>query len=193
MTSERKARMARGTRSGWRLIVTGAVALALIGTGATQAATGRPTAPPDTTFEVAIDSGSVVAPGGTISFHGTCWVSGVGAMHEVRVRGMRDAPDGSGIEPFDFAIWVTVNSSTGEFSGTLAVPDDAPNGRYVLRTVCLTQDQVYGYGAQPFTIDGPLITTTTMTTATSTPLHIEPVPAEPPPAVVVHGRAELTG
>jgi hypothetical protein len=193
MTSERKARMARGTRSGWRLIVTGAVALALIGTGATQAASGRPTAPPDTTFEVAIDSGSVVAPGGSISFHGTCWVDGFGPMHEVRIRGARRVPLGSGLEPFDFAITVAV-SSTGTFSGTITVPGDAPNGSYAFQANCMTQDQHFGQAQQPFTIDGPLITTTTTTsTTTSTPLRAEPHAIEPSPAVPQRGRAALTG
>jgi hypothetical protein len=192
MSTERRVLMARSTERGWRLFVIGAIALALIGPLATTAATGRPAAPPDTTFEVTIDSGAVVAPGGTISFHGTCWVDGFGPTHEVRVRAVRYAPDGSGIEPFDFAITVAVNSSNGSFSGTLAVPGDALNGPYDFRTMCFTQDQVFGYAQQPFTIDGPLITTTTSTTS-STPLRAEPHVVESSPAVPQRGRPTLTG
>jgi hypothetical protein len=192
MTSEGRAIVARGTSSPRRLIVIGAVALALIGTAPTEAVTGSPTAPPNTTFEVTIDSGSVVAPGGTISFHGTCWVDGFGPTQRVRVRGARRVPLGSGLEPFDFRLAFAVNASTGAFSGSITVPGDAPNGSYALVATCWTQDQLFGQGEQPFTIDGPQITTTTTTTTSLPPLEVHRVPA-PAPARPLRGAAELTG
>jgi hypothetical protein len=191
MTSERRAIVARGTSRRRRLIVIGAVALAVIGTAAAEAATASPTAPPNNTFEISITGGTVVAPGGTLSFQGTCWAAGFGAAQQASIHGYRVV--GPGITPFNFSITINVNQSTGGISGSITVPGDAPNGAYSLAVFCSTQDQNLGWGETPFTIDGPMITTTTTTSTTaSAPLRSEP-DIEPDPAMPQRGRAVLTG
>ncbi|WP_421118831.1 hypothetical protein ACE2AJ_15890 [Aquihabitans daechungensis] len=132
-----------------------------------------------------------MAPGGTISFAGTCWSSVLHAAQFGSVRGFRIA--GPGIGPFDFMILVSVHPSTGAVSGTITVPGDAPNGAYRLEIGCSTQDQLLGTGTVPFTVDGPQITTTTSAVTSTRPSGAPTTVPIPIPARPVSGRAAFTG
>jgi hypothetical protein len=169
------------------LVVLGLLVLGLAGVRAAGPVAGAPAAPPNDTFEIGITGGTAVAPGGTLSFQGTCWAAGFGAAQQASIHGYRVV--GPGIAPFNFSITTNVNQSTGGISGTITVPGDASNGAYSLAVFCSTQDQNLGWGETPFTVDGPMITTTTTTSSTTTsssPLHptpgsgpLHPVAAEP--------------
>jgi len=176
-----KARNRRTT-----LLLAFVVALTL--TVARQPASGVPSAPPNDTFEITITSATVVAPGGTISFDGTCWSSALNAAQEALVTGYLVA--GPGItEPFTFWVTVPVSQTAGAFSGTIAVPGNAPNGAYGLSVACSTQDQALGRGETPFSVDGPQITTTTSSVPLRAESHVDPAQE----AIPVRGTAALTG
>jgi hypothetical protein len=146
-------------------------------------------APPDDTFEIGITGDTTVAPGGTLTFAGTCWSSAVGVAQIATVRGFRYVPLGSGVTPFMFAIRRAPDHATGVVRGSIRVPGDAPNGAYRLEISCFTEDQGLGRDEVPFTVDGPQITTTT----SSTPLRAERHGVEPPPASPQRGTADFTG
>jgi hypothetical protein len=172
-----------------RLIAAGLAALVLGGAAATAPAMGLPTAPPDDTFEIAITSGgTVVAPGGALTFQGTCWSSALNAAEFGSVRGFLVA--GQGLGPFDFSILVAVNHNTGAIAGSIAIPGNAPNGAYRLEVSCHTQDQYLGDGEVPFTVDGPQIITTTSSVP---PRVTSSAPTAPPPARPLSTTAEFTG
>ncbi len=160
-------------------------------------AASAPAVPPDDTYEIS-GAPSVVRPGGTITFTGTCWMNRyLGATTHVNVRGALIGIEGVG-QPFGFKIsGVVVDPRDGSYSGRLAVPGDAPQGNYTLGGQCITQDQVPGDGQDTFTVEGDPLPTTSTTTApvTSTTLGgTGPGPGTtPPPAVPVPGPATFTG
>lgn len=164
--------MRLGLARAWTLGMV-AVAMAALPHHASVAA-----APPDDTFDLTITSDPIVAPGGTITFEGTCWSSIDGAAERALVRGARVLRPGTAAEPFDFWAWVPVDRADGSLSGQVRVPGDAPGGRYSIQSSCTTQDQHIGVSERSVTVDGTHDVSPT-TTQRSSP--IEPAPAVPQP------------
>jgi hypothetical protein len=183
----------------WTMVAVGAllaVALAPHGAGA---------APPDSTYEITTPGTDLSAldQGDVIVYEGTCWSSGLGALDEAFVRVARVVLPGSGLTPFSFRVSVPIDQGDGTFVGTLAVPDDAPDGNYSLGLSCIQEDQVLQGPELPVVIGDPVppstSTTTTSTTSTtaSTPDPADPIPVPPaPPAAPadpIAAAAALTG
>lgn len=170
----------------WR----GAVSLA-IALGAGSAAMAAPSEPPADTYSVSV-APSVVRPGATLSYDGTCWTESIGAAQQVRLYVRRSVPLGSGLTPYGFVEVVPVETS-GEFSGVVRVPADAPTGDWKMVTQCEIEDQVPGGAEAPFTVDGPPVVTTTTSTTVPAVLTTPPPAAPPAGAEPRPGRANLTG
>ena len=165
-------------------------------------ATATPQMPPDDTYTI-VGTPTIVRPGGTITFTGTCWMNKyLGATTDVTIIGSRVATRDE--SPFGFYILtLTVDPKDGSYSGRITVPADAPPDDYTLGGQCITQDQVPGVGRMLFVVAGdPLPTTTTSsptTTSTTTPSTTTSGPATPPtptaapPAIARRGSASFTG
>jgi hypothetical protein len=146
--------------------------------------------PPADTYSVSV-APSAVRPGGTLSYDGTCWTESIGAAQQVRLYIRRSVPLGSDLAPYGFVEVVPVQA-TGEFSGVVHMPVDAPSGDWKMVTQCEIEDQVPGGAEAPFTVAGPPIVTTTTSTTIA---HMPPPPpiARPEAAQPRSGRAKFAG
>ena len=170
--------------------------LAAVGIAASAAVIAVPAtaAPPDDTFEVAVTP-TTIAPGGTLSFSGTCWGEFFGPTTHVNIYGALLAADDEpqfGFEKLD----VVVDLTDGSYAGTIEVPGDALEGGYRLSAQCITQDQVLGYGNASFVVEGDPIPTTTVPPTSEPEIPTTQVPTPPitaPPATPKAGSASYTG